>query len=390
MGVLTGLLYACLAVFAAGWYFDKWSGNFSLLLFILSVVTFGYWLAERFHFAPQRRRAVAEFEKQDARAARAARRPGHHPGRRQQRRDPPGPADAALVARLDRGPVPGDPRRLPAALVPVRAVQDPVRVDEADAAGRRPDPGQQVPLRRPPAGDQQEDRRHQRPAARRRDGVPLSAGPEHRLHQARRRPAGRRGLVPRPEALRQRPGRAARRRPASSTTTIRVRYEKEFIEQLGPVQHHILINPQTSPFFGTSREPHVSVPRKLPLQCRRRDLQGASRPLFHDGRQPRQLPGLALLGLRAGREHRRQGILRVDELRRPEAHRVVPSRCKESADQEPRSSRRGRGQRGVTLFGLLFWAIVVGFVALIGMRVLPTLNEYFTIKRAVNKIAAEG
>ena len=40
MGVLTGLLYACLAVFAAGWYFNKWSGNFSLLLFILSVVTF--------------------------------------------------------------------------------------------------------------------------------------------------------------------------------------------------------------------------------------------------------------------------------------------------------------------------------------------------------------
>src|SRR6185295_18129325 len=66
MGVLTGLLYACLAVFAAGWYFNKWSGNFSLLLFILSVVTFGYWLAEHFHFAPQRRRAVAEFEKQDA------------------------------------------------------------------------------------------------------------------------------------------------------------------------------------------------------------------------------------------------------------------------------------------------------------------------------------
>jgi len=47
-------------------------------------------------------------------------------------------------------------------------------------------------------------------------------------------------------------------------------------------------------------------------------------------------------------------------------------------------------QRGVTLFGLLFWAIVVGFVALIGVRVLPTLNEYFTIQRAVNRIASEG
>ena len=47
-------------------------------------------------------------------------------------------------------------------------------------------------------------------------------------------------------------------------------------------------------------------------------------------------------------------------------------------------------QRGVTLFGLMFWAIIVGFLALIGMRVLPTLNEYFTIQRAVKKIAAES
>ena len=45
-------------------------------------------------------------------------------------------------------------------------------------------------------------------------------------------------------------------------------------------------------------------------------------------------------------------------------------------------------QRGVTLFGLLFWAVIVGFAALIGMRVLPALNEYFTIQRTVNKIAS--
>jgi hypothetical protein len=53
--------------------------------------------------------------------------------------------------------------------------------------------------------------------------------------------------------------------------------------------------------------------------------------------------------------------------------------------------RAGRSrQRGVTLFGLMFWAIVVGFVALITMKVLPTMNEYFTIQKAVNKIAQEG
>lgn len=55
----------------------------------------------------------------------------------------------------------------------------------------------------------------------------------------------------------------------------------------------------------------------------------------------------------------------------------------------PTSPRR-RDQRGVTLFGLMFWAILIGIVALIGMKVLPTLNEYFTIKRTVEKIAASG
>ena len=52
--------------------------------------------------------------------------------------------------------------------------------------------------------------------------------------------------------------------------------------------------------------------------------------------------------------------------------------------------RVGRPQRGITLLGLLFWAIVVGFVALLAVRVLPTLNEFFTIQKAVNKVALEG
>jgi len=49
-----------------------------------------------------------------------------------------------------------------------------------------------------------------------------------------------------------------------------------------------------------------------------------------------------------------------------------------------------RRQTGVTLFGLMMWAIIVGFFALLGMRVLPTVNEYFTIMRAINKVAKEG
>ena len=44
-------------------------------------------------------------------------------------------------------------------------------------------------------------------------------------------------------------------------------------------------------------------------------------------------------------------------------------------------------QRGVTLFGLMFWAILIGFVAYLTLRVLPTVNEYFTIQSSVEKIA---
>lgn len=54
----------------------------------------------------------------------------------------------------------------------------------------------------------------------------------------------------------------------------------------------------------------------------------------------------------------------------------------------PRGLRRGRPvQRGITLFGLLFWAIVIGFFGYLAVRTLPTINEYLTIQRAVNKIA---
>jgi hypothetical protein len=51
--------------------------------------------------------------------------------------------------------------------------------------------------------------------------------------------------------------------------------------------------------------------------------------------------------------------------------------------------RPGRArQRGVSLFGLLFYAVVIGFIGYLAVRVLPTLNEFFTIQRAVDQIAA--
>ena len=50
--------------------------------------------------------------------------------------------------------------------------------------------------------------------------------------------------------------------------------------------------------------------------------------------------------------------------------------------------RRTRArQRGVTLFGLMFWAVSVGIVAYVLVRTVPTLNEYFTVQRAVEQVA---
>jgi hypothetical protein len=85
----------------------------------------------------------------------------------------------------------------------------------------------------------------------------------------------------------------------------------------------------------------------------------------------------------------------VDEFRQLEADRLVPlneaARVQRQENKSMAVEYHGaRNQRGVTLFGLMFWAIVVGFVALIVMKVLPTLNEYFTIQKAVNKLAKEG
>lgn len=45
-------------------------------------------------------------------------------------------------------------------------------------------------------------------------------------------------------------------------------------------------------------------------------------------------------------------------------------------------------QRGLTLIGLLAWAILVGFVGYLAVRVLPTVTEFYTIQAAVDRLAA--
>jgi hypothetical protein len=61
------------------------------------------------------------------------------------------------------------------------------------------------------------------------------------------------------------------------------------------------------------------------------------------------------------------------------AFSAVPSRLRHIGLPAP-SRRR---QRGLTLIGLLLSGIVIALIALVVMRVVPTVIEYFNIKKAV-------
>lgn len=62
MGAVTAVVLALFVTYGASWYFGFVDGNFSLLLFLATVVTGIYWVAERLYFLPQRRSAVTSLE----------------------------------------------------------------------------------------------------------------------------------------------------------------------------------------------------------------------------------------------------------------------------------------------------------------------------------------
>lgn len=66
MQVLTSFILAAFAGYAGAWYLGVVEGNFALLLFLATVVTGAYWLAERFYFLPQRQKAAALLEAEAA------------------------------------------------------------------------------------------------------------------------------------------------------------------------------------------------------------------------------------------------------------------------------------------------------------------------------------
>ncbi|RGE46809.1 signal peptidase I [Comamonas testosteroni] len=59
---VTAVILAAFVGYIAAWYTGSIEGNFALLLFLATVVTGVYWLAERFIFLPKRRAAAAALE----------------------------------------------------------------------------------------------------------------------------------------------------------------------------------------------------------------------------------------------------------------------------------------------------------------------------------------
>jgi signal peptidase I len=70
MQIITAAILAAAAGYVGAWNLGLIEGNFALLLFLTTVVTGCYWLAERFYFLPRRRRAAQAID--DAAAARRA------------------------------------------------------------------------------------------------------------------------------------------------------------------------------------------------------------------------------------------------------------------------------------------------------------------------------
>ncbi|WIV96654.1 DUF4845 domain-containing protein [Kinneretia aquatilis] len=56
--------------------------------------------------------------------------------------------------------------------------------------------------------------------------------------------------------------------------------------------------------------------------------------------------------------------------------------------QRCHSGAQARSQRGISLLGLLFWGVLLAFGGVVIARVIPTVLEFYTIQRVVDRIAA--
>ena len=250
MSALTAALYGALAVYLGGWFLGFWVGNFALLLFLLSVVTFGYWLAERYHFLPARQAAAAALVAQQA-----ARREQLQQQGIAQVDDDVGEARTRLLMQpwwLDwtAGLFPVivcvfllrsflfEPFKIPSgSMVPTLLVGDLILVNKFDYGVRLPVLNKKVVANNDP---------------QRGDVVVFRYPPDPRLDYIKRVVG-----VPGDEVayLNQKLTLNGQPVPVKALGEFydedSLRYAPQFSEKLGEVDHRILVDPRRSSFFGT-------------------------------------------------------------------------------------------------------------------------------------------
>lgn len=250
MSALTAALYGALAVYLGGWFLGFWVGNFALLLFLLSVVTFVYWLAERFHFLPARQAAAAALAAQQE-----ARREQLHKQGIVQVDDDLDEARARLLMQpwwLDwtAGLFPVilgvfllrsflfEPFKIPSgSMVPTLLVGDLILVNKFDYGVRLPVLNKKVIANNDP---------------QRGDVVVFRYPPDPRLDYIKRVVG-----VPGDEVayLNQKLTLNGQPVPVKALGEFydedSLRYAPQFSEKLGEVDHRILVDPRRSSFFGT-------------------------------------------------------------------------------------------------------------------------------------------
>ena len=62
MATITAFVLAAFVGYVGFWYVGAIEGNFPLLMFMATVVTGIYWLAEKFYFFPQRKAAADKLQ----------------------------------------------------------------------------------------------------------------------------------------------------------------------------------------------------------------------------------------------------------------------------------------------------------------------------------------
>ena len=251
MGSLTGLLYGLLAIFLGGWYFGKWTGNFSLLLLILTVVTFAYWLAERFRFAPRRIAAAAALERQDVERRERLSRQGitkiddNVAQARESLLMQPwwldwtaGLFPVILVVFLLRSFL-FEPFKIPSgSMIPTLLVGDLILVNKFHYGVRLPVINKKIVANHDPQrGDVMVFRY---PSDTSIDYIKRVVGVPGDEVSFRNQTLYLNGAAVSSEAL----------PPPGFYDEDSRRYSPEFTEKLGDVEHHILLNPQSQPFYG--------------------------------------------------------------------------------------------------------------------------------------------